>query len=67
MTLEDKHNVTHGVLKELSNSLFPAQQKLTFVTSQILAVNSTMFPLQNIHKHTQTSPDGRLTTRLFTY
>ena len=27
MALEDKHNVAHGLLKELSNSPFPAQQK----------------------------------------
>jgi len=32
---------------------------MNFVTSQILAVNSTLFPLQNIHKHTRTSPDGK--------
>jgi len=32
---------------------------MNFVTSQNLAVNSTMSPLQNIHKHTQTSPDGK--------
>jgi len=29
MALEDKHNVTDGSLKELSNSLFPIQQKWT--------------------------------------
>ena len=29
MALEDKHNVADGLLKELSNSLFPAQQKRT--------------------------------------
>jgi len=30
---------------------------MNFATSQNLVVTNTMFPLQNIHKYTQTSPD----------
>jgi hypothetical protein len=31
---------------------------VNFVTSKNLIVKSTMFPYDNIHKHTLTSPDG---------
>ena len=33
--------------------------EMNFATSQNLAVNCTMFPLQNIHQYTWTSPDGK--------
>ena len=39
---------------------------VTFATSKTLVVKSMMFPHQNIHKYTWTSPDGK-TTRLITY
>jgi len=32
---------------------------MNFATSQILVVNSTMFPHQNFHKYTWTSLDGK--------
>ena len=32
---------------------------VNFATSKNLVVTSTMFPHQNIHKHTWTSPDGK--------
>ena len=40
---------------------------VNFTTSKNLVVKSTMFPHQNIHRYTWTSPDGRLTTRSITY
>ena len=33
--------------------------EMNFAASQILVVNSTMFPHQNIHKYTRTSLDGK--------
>jgi hypothetical protein len=33
---------------------------VNFATSKILVVKSTMFPHQNIHKYTWTSPDGKI-------
>ena len=33
---------------------------VNFATSKNLVVTSTMFPHQNIHKHTWTSPDGKI-------
>jgi hypothetical protein len=32
---------------------------VSFATSKTLVVKSTMFPCQNIHKYTWTSPDGK--------
>ena len=66
MALEDKHNVTHGLLKELKFTL-PRTTEMNFATSQNVAVNSTMFPHENIHKYTWTSLDGKTHNRLITY
>jgi len=42
MALEDKGNVAHGLLKELSNSLFPTQQKYRLTHCQQQALTNTV-------------------------
>jgi len=37
----------------------PSTIEMNFATSQNLVVNSTMYPLQNIHQYTWTSLDGK--------
>jgi len=59
MALEDKHNVAHGLLKELSNSLFPIQQKLTLPHHKFSLLTAQFSHTQNFHKYTRTSPDGK--------
>ena len=39
---------------------------VNFATTKNLVIKSTMFPHQNLHKYTWSSPDGK-TTRLTTY
>ena len=59
MALEDKDNVTHGLLKELSNSLFPTQQKLTLPHHRIWLFRARRSPQWNIHKYTWTYLDEK--------
>jgi hypothetical protein len=40
---------------------------VSFATSKILVLMSTMFPHRNIHKYTWTSTVGKFTTRVITH
>jgi hypothetical protein len=45
-------------MKEISNR--NGVRAVKFATSTNFIINSTMFPHCNIHKHTFTSPDGKM-------
>jgi len=47
-------------------SVYMKVEIVSFATSKILIVKSTVIPRRSIHKYTSNSPDGKPTIRLIT-
>jgi hypothetical protein len=57
---EDSFKPTTGIESFHEISTDNGIRVVIFTTSKYLTVKSTMFPHCNIHKHTWTSPDGKI-------
>jgi hypothetical protein len=56
---EDIFKLTIGIESPHQDSNDNAVRSVNFATSRILVVKSMMFPHQNVHQYTWTSPDGK--------